>query len=209
MKNILEYFPLLAFFIAYYIFDIYVATKVLIATTALQLILLQVIYKTIERKNWIVFAVVATFGALTIYFHNDNFIKLKASIIYCVFFFVLLTYQYIGQSLPKKLMGSDIPAPDNVWKNVTYGWAATCLLAAGTNYWVAFNLSLDAWVNFKVFGLMGLTFVMFIFTGAYIFKYIPNDEDSPESPTEDTLESLLDDTLENDQKSQNNNKKEQ
>ena len=178
MKQILEFFPLLAFFIAYYIFDVYVATAVLIGATSLKLILLQLLFKEIERKNWIEFLIIAAFGALTLYFHNDSFIKLKASIIYCVFFCVLLGYQYVGQSIPQKLMGKDIPAPDHVWKNITYGWAATCLLAAASNYWVAFNLSLDTWVNFKVFGLMGLTFVMFIFTGAYLYKYMPKDEES-------------------------------
>jgi intracellular septation protein len=177
MKHILEYFPLLAFFISYYIFDVYVATAILIGATCLQLILLKIIFNEIERKNWVVFAVVTLFGALTLYFHNDDFIKLKASIIYSVFAIVLLGYQFIGQSIPQKFMGKDIPAPDHIWRNVSYGWAVTCLLAAIANYWVAFNLSLDTWVNFKVFGLMGLTFVMFIITGIYLYKYMPNDEE--------------------------------
>jgi len=176
MKQILEFFPLLAFLIAYYLVDVYVATSVLIGTTALKLLLLQLLFKEIERKSWIEFVIITAFGALTLYFHNDLFIKLKASIIYCIFFCVLIAYQYIGQSIPKKLMGNDIPAPEHVWKNVTYGWAATCLLAAISNYWVAFNLSLDTWVNFKVFGLMGLSFTMFIVTGIYLYKYIPQDE---------------------------------
>ena len=107
MKHILEYFPLVAFFISYYIFDVYVATAVLIGATALQLILLKIIFNTIERKNWVVFAVVTIFGALTLYFHDDNFIKLKASIIYSIFALVLIGYQVIGQSIPKKFMGKE------------------------------------------------------------------------------------------------------
>jgi len=177
MKHILEYFPLIAFFIIYYIFDVYTATAVLIGATFLQLILLKLIYNEIERKNWVVFIVVAAFGALTLYFHNDDFIKLKASIIYSVFAIILLGYQFVGQSIPQKFMGKDIPAPDKIWRNVSYGWAITCIFAAAVNYYIAFNFSLDAWVNFKVFGLMGLTFVMFIITGIYLYKYMPNEEE--------------------------------
>lgn len=176
MKHFLEYFPLLAFFITYYLFDVYVATAVLIGATFLQLILLKLIYKTIERKNYVVFAIVTLFGALTLYFHDDNFIKLKASIIYAIFAVVLLAYEFMGQSIPKKIMGKDIPAPIAIWRHISLGWAATCLLASGLNYWVAFNLSLDTWVNFKVFGLMGLTFLMFIATGVYLYKYLPSDD---------------------------------
>jgi len=190
MKNLLEYIPLFAFFIAYYVFDVYVATSVLIGATALQLIMLKVLFKEIERKNWIIFSVVTVFGALTLYFHDDDFIKLKATIIYCVFFCVLLGYQYVGNSLPKKLMGQEMNAPDYVWRNVSYGWAATCLLAAVLNYWIAFNLSLDAWVNFKVFGIMGIIFTMFIATGFYLYKYMPQDSD-------DTSTEVSDDTTNN------------
>lgn len=180
MKHFLEYFPLLAFFITYYLFDVYAATAVLIGMTFLQLILLKIIYKTIERKNYVVFAIVTIFGALTLYFHDDNFIKLKASIIYAIFAVVLLAYEFMGQSIPQKFMGKDIPAPATIWRKISFGWAFTCLFASALNYWVAFNLSLDTWVNFKVFGLMGLTFLMFIVTGVYLYKYMPNDDDSQE-----------------------------
>ncbi|MGB0835605.1 MAG: septation protein A [Psychrobium sp.] len=176
MKHLLEYLPLAAFFISYYLFDVYIATAVLIGATVLQLIALQVIFKKIERQNWIVFGVVSVFGALTLYFHDDNFIKLKPSIIYGVFALVLLGYQLVGQSIPQKLMGSEIDAPSHVWRNLSFGWAATCVIAGVLNFWIAFNLSLDTWVNFKVFGLTALTFIMFICSGVYIYKYMPSDD---------------------------------
>ena len=178
MKHFLEYFPLLAFFISYYLFDVYTATAVLIGASVLQLILLQILFKKIPRQNWVVFAVVTLFGALTLYFHDDNFIKLKPSIIYGIFALVLLGYQFIGQSIPKKFMGKEIDAPDAVWRNLTFGWAFTCAFAGALNFWIAFNLPLDTWVNFKVFGLTILTFIMFICSGVYLYKYMPNDDDT-------------------------------
>lgn len=176
MKQILEFIPLLAFFISYYLFDVYTATAVLIGASVLQLVLLQVMYKKIERQNWVVLAVVVIFGALTLYFHNDNFIKLKPSIIYGVFALVLITYQLTGQSIPKKLMGQDINAPSYVWRNLSIGWSCTCVLAGVLNFFIAFNMNLDAWVNFKVFGLTTMTFIMFICSGIYLYKYMPEDE---------------------------------
>ncbi len=181
MKQLLEFLPLLAFFISYYLFDVYVATGTLIVATAVQLLLLKLLFGSIARNNWIIFAIILCFGSLTLYLQNDDFIKWKATIIYSVFACVMIIYQRIGKSIPKKMMGKDIKAPDAVWRNVSYAWGLTCIGAAILNYFVAFNLSLDTWVNFKVFGLTGLTFLLFICTGIYLFKYMPEENDQENS----------------------------
>ncbi|MDP2560230.1 septation protein A [Psychrobium sp. 1_MG-2023] len=180
MKQLLDFLPLLAFFITYYLIDVYAATGALIAATVIQLALLQIIFKKIERSHWITFAVVSVFGALTLYLHDDAFIKWKVSIIYGIFAVVLLAYQVMSDPIPKKLLGTEIDAPDSVWRNITLGWALTCIVSAIANYYIAFNLSLDTWVNFKVFGLTALTFVLFIVTGIYLYKYMPEDEETSE-----------------------------
>ena len=181
MKYFLEFFPLLAFFISYYLFDIYVATAILIAASMLQLLLLKILLKKIPRNNWIVFAIIVTFGSLTLYLQSDDFIKWKATIVYSIFACIIVVYQRIGKSIPKKMMGKDINAPDHIWRNVSYAWGLTCVVAAIANYLVAFNLSLDTWVNFKVWGLTGSTFVLFICTGIYLFKYMPEEDEQENS----------------------------
>ncbi|NRA84119.1 MAG: septation protein A [Gammaproteobacteria bacterium] len=173
MKQLLDFFPLLAFFITYYLFDVYIASGALISATILQIALLQILSQKVERVHWMTLGMVVVFGGLTIYFHDDTFIKWKVTIIYTLFGFLLAGYQYFGDPIPKKMLGAEIEAPDSAWFKVNVCWIATCWLAALLNYYIAFNFDLDTWVNFKVFGLTGATFVLFIATGVYLYQYIP------------------------------------
>lgn len=177
MKQLLDFLPLLAFFITYYIFDIYVGTGVLIVATAIQLVLLQVIFKKIEKSNWLAMVAILIFGSLTLYLRDDAFIKWKVTIIYSLFALVIIGYQLFDQPIPKKLLGAEMNAPLHVWRNVSVGWATSCVAAALLNYYIAFNMSLEFWVNFKVFGLFGLTMLLFIVTGLYLYKYMPESTD--------------------------------
>jgi len=181
MKQLLDFLPLLAFFIAYYLFDIYIGTAVLMVATALQLILLKVLFNKIEKVHWIAMIAIVIFGSLTLYLRDDAFIKWKVTIIYSLFAIVITTYQLLDNPLPKKLLGAEMKAPDFVWRNVSIGWALCCIFAAALNYYIAFNLSLEFWVNFKVFGLFGLTMLLFIITGIYLYKYMPESDEQESS----------------------------
>jgi len=177
MKQLLDFLPLLAFLITYYLFDVYAATTVLMGATALQLVLLQLLFKRIEKANWIAMVAIAVFGSLTLYFHDDAFIKWKVTIIYSLFALVIAAYQLFSDPIPKKLLGKEMQAPNSAWRNVSIGWFCACLFAAALNYFIAFNLSLDTWISFKVFGLSGLTVVLFIITGIYLYQYMPESTD--------------------------------
>lgn len=173
MKQLLDFLPLLAFLISYYLFDVYFASGALITATILQIAILQIFYKKIERVHWLTLAMVIVFGGLTIYFHDDAFIKWKVTIIYSLFGLLLAGYQWLGEPIPQKMLGGDIEAPDHVWRNINFSWITACLLAALLNYYIAFNFEMDIWVNFKVFGLTAMTLVLFVATAAYLYKYIP------------------------------------
>jgi intracellular septation protein len=173
MKQLLDFLPLLSFLITYYLFDVYIATGTLITATILQIALLQIIYKKVEKMHWLTLGMIVVFGGLTLYFHDDAFIKWKVTIIYSLFGGLLAGYQWLGQPIPQKMLGKEIKAPSHVWRNINIGWIIACWSAALLNYFVAFNFDMDTWVNFKVFGLTAITFVLFIATGAYLYKYIP------------------------------------
>lgn len=180
MRQLLDFLPLVAFLISYYAVDIYFASGVLITATILQIALLQILYKKVERMNWVTLVMVVVFGSLTIYFHDDAFIKWKVTIIYCLFAAVLTGYQYWGTPIAQRMLGADIDAPAKVWRNINIAWVITCLSAALLNYYIAFNFDIDIWVNFKVFGLTAMTVALFIATGAYLYQYMPQEEDDDE-----------------------------
>ena len=176
MKLLLEFFPLLVFFACYKLYDIYTATGALIAAFAVQLVLLWIKNRKIEKMQWITFGMVTFFGGLTIFLHDDAFIKWKVSIIYSLFGAALAITQLMGKPVIKQMLGKEITLPDFVWARINIGWMLCCFLSAALNYYVAFYLPTETWVNFKVFGLTGITFALLIATGLYLYKHLPEEE---------------------------------
>ncbi|MGB2079929.1 MAG: septation protein A [Vibrio sp.] len=176
MKQFIDFIPLVIFFALYKLYDIYIATGALIVATAIQLIVTYAIYKKVEKVQLITFAVVTVFGGMTIFFHNDDFIKWKVTVIYALFAIGLFVSHLMGKSVLKGLLGKEIQLPDTVWSKINWAWVAFFAACAVINVYVAFRLPLDVWVNFKVFGLMIATFVYTLITGVYIYKHLPKDE---------------------------------
>ena len=101
MKQLLDFIPLIIFFVLYKMQDIYVATGALIIATAVQVILTYLLYKKVEKMQLITFVMVALFGGMTIFLHDDNFIKWKVTIVYMVFALGLAISHAIGKSAIK------------------------------------------------------------------------------------------------------------
>ncbi len=171
MKSLLDFIPLIIFFALYKIFDIYIATGGLIVATTLQLTLTYWLYKKVEKMQLITFVTVAIFGSMTIFLHDDNFIKWKVTIIYALFAIGLTTSQLLGKSAIKSMLAKELTLPEFVWTRLTWAWVIFFAACALTNIYVAFTLPLDTWVNFKVFGLLAATFAFVILSGIYIYKH--------------------------------------
>ena len=176
MKQLIDFIPLIIFFFLYKQYDIYVATKALIAASAVQLVLTYYLYKKVEKVQLITFVLVAVFGGMTIFLHDANFIKWKVTIVYLIFALGLAISHIMGKSAIKGMLGKEIQLPDPVWAKINWAWVGFFLTCAVLNVYVAFNLSMDVWVNFKVFGLLAATLVFTLLTGAYIFKHMPKDK---------------------------------
>ncbi|CAM3620494.1 septation protein A [Vibrio aquimaris] len=176
MKQLLDFIPLIIFFVLYKMQDIYVATGALIIATAVQVILTYLLYRKVEKMQLITFVMVALFGGMTIIFHDDNFIKWKVTIVYVVFALGLAISHAIGKSAIKGMLGKEISLPDPVWAKVTWAWVVFFSFCAGLNIYIAYKLPLDVWVNFKVFGLLAATFGFTVITGVYIYKHLPKQK---------------------------------
>ena len=177
MKQLLDFIPLIIFFVLYKMFDIYTATGALIAATAVQLVVTYILYKKVEKMQLVTFAMVAVFGGMTIFLHDDNFIKWKVTIVYAVFALGLIITQFIGKPVIKGMLGKEISLPDTAWSKINWAWTLFFSGCALLNIYIAFSMPLDVWVNFKVFGLLGATLLFTLLTGMYIYKQLPKESE--------------------------------
>ncbi|MCG9746773.1 septation protein A [Shewanella sp. Isolate8] len=175
MKQLLDFLPLVIFFAVYKFFDIYIASGALIAATALQLIITYLLYKKIEKMHLITFAMVSFFGTLTLVLHDDAFIKWKVTVVYALFATALAVSQYLNKPILKGMLGKELIVDDKIWSRVTWYWVTFFLACGLMNIYVAFNLSQETWVNFKVFGLTALTLINTVVTVVYLYKHMPEE----------------------------------
>ncbi|SLM63141.1 MULTISPECIES: septation protein A [Dickeya] len=182
MKQLIDFIPLIVFFVCYKLYDIYVASGALIAATAAALLLSWVLYRKIEKMMLVTFLMVAIFGTLTLVFHNDQFIKWKVTIIYSLFAIALLFSQFVMKKpLIQRMLGKELVLPQGVWGKLNIAWALFFLLCGCANIYIAFWLPQSVWVDFKVFGLTGLTLVFTLVCGIYIYRHLPAEPGKTEN----------------------------
>ncbi|XAW90415.1 septation protein A [Vibrio sp. CDRSL-10 TSBA] len=178
MKQLLDFIPLIIFFALFKFYDIYVATGALIAATAVQIVVTYFLFKKVEKMQLITFLLVAVFGGMTIFLHDDNFIKWKVTIVYVIFALGLTISHLMGKSAIKGMLGKEITLPEAVWSKVNWAWVGFFSVCAVLNIYIAYKLPLDTWVNFKVFGLLAATFAYTLLTGVYIYKHLPKEQNN-------------------------------
>jgi len=177
MKMLFDFFPVLLFFIVYKTVDIYAATAVLIAASALQTFGHRLVKGKFENSHVITFVLVALFGTLTLVLHDEVFIKWKPTAINWLFALIFIGSHFIGKkTVIERMMGSSITLPAMVWSRLSIAWAIFFVALGFINLYVAFNFDTDTWVNFKLFGLMGLTFVFIIGQSFFLMPYLKEAE---------------------------------
>jgi intracellular septation protein len=158
---------------------IMLATVVGIAATALQIGYLLLRGKKVDGMLWVSAAVIAVMGGLTIYLHDENFIKWKPTILYWMFGLVLLVAQvFWKKNLMRKVMEETIKLPDAVWGKLVYTWMAFFLAMGLLNLFVAFvvyKTDTSAWVSFKLFGFTGIFFAFIVGQTLFLSKYIKEE----------------------------------
>lgn len=194
MKILFDLFPVILFFIAYKMYDIYVATGVAIIATLVQVGYLYARHKRVEKIHLITLALIVILGGATILLQNEAFIAWKPTIVNWGFAAVFLASHYVFSNKPivRRMMESLIQLPDQVWVKLSYMWIAFFTVSGLINLWVYYNFSLDAWVNFKLFGLMGLTFAFILIQGVYISRYTQEDKDEDSTELAQPIEANKD-----------------
>jgi intracellular septation protein len=176
MKILFDLFPILLFFIAYKFADLYVATGVAIAASIAQIVYLKLRGKTVEPMQWAGLAIIVVFGGMTLFFHNETFIKWKPSVLYAAFAIALLVARYgVQKNLIEAMMSKQIRLPGAVWERLNLAWAAFFIAMAGLNLVIAYQYSTDVWVNFKLFGTMGMTLAFVVAQALYLGRYVQEE----------------------------------
>ncbi len=184
MAQIFELIPLVGFFVAYKMQDIYTAVIVLMVLMALQLVIHRVQKKTITNMQWVSFILVLLFGGITLLFRNEMFIKWKPTVLNWGFAIAFLVSHFVGKkNFTEKIMSAaNIVAPKQVWSRLNMAWVVFFTLSGGLNIAVAYMFSTDVWVNFKLFGLFGLTFLFAIGQAIYLRNYLHNSVSGQPKP---------------------------
>jgi intracellular septation protein len=176
MKILIDFFPILLFFGAYKLYDIYVGTAVLMAATVLQMSLVYLIDRKLQMMHRITLALILVFGTLTLVLHDDRFIKWKPTVLYAAMALALALAVWVyKKNFLKLLLGSQMTLPDPVWMRLNMVWVVYSAFMAIINGYVAAYYSTEAWVNFKLWGYI-FPLIFIIGQGFYIARYLQTDD---------------------------------
>ena len=173
MKFLFDLFPVLLFFIAFKVYDIYVATGVAIAATLAQVAWLKLRGRRVETMLWASLAIIVVFGGATLVLQDETFIKWKPTVLYWLFGAVLaLSALVFRRNLIRAMLSEQMQLPDPVWARLNLSWVCFFVFMGAANLWVAYTFSTDLWVNFKLFGGMGLMLLFVVAQALFLARYV-------------------------------------
>jgi intracellular septation protein len=177
MKLLIDFFPVLLFFAAFKLKGIFVATMVAMAASAAQIGWMYFKHRKVEPLMWLSLAIITVFGGATLLLHDETFIKWKPTVLYWLFGLALMAGQlFFGKNAMKGVMGKQITLPEKAWKKLNLSWGGFFMLLGGINLYVAYSFSTNTWVNFKLFGIMGLILSFSIAQGVMIIAWQKKDD---------------------------------
>jgi intracellular septation protein len=177
MKLFFDFFPIIVFFIIYKFFGIYVATGAFILACAIQILTHWILYRQIEKMHLFTFAVGGLLGAATLFFHNELFIKWKPTALYWLFAALFLASQFLGERpMLERMLGGSIELRPAIWARLNISWAVFFFVMGVINLYVVYHFDTNTWVNFKLFGVAGLTLVFLLLQGLYLGRHIKSAE---------------------------------
>ena len=173
MKFLFDIFPLILFFIAWSLYDIFVATAVAIGATVAQVAWMWLRRRKVDMMLWVTLAIMVVFGGATLALRDPTFIKLKPTVLYWAFAGALLGAQaVVGKNLIRVLMEKNMTLPDAVWSRLNASWIAFFAVMGILNLYIAYSFSETVWVQFKVFGGIGLMLAFVVLQAFMLAPYI-------------------------------------
>jgi len=177
MKFLFDIFPVLLFFLAFKFWGIYVATGVAIVATIAQVGWSWMRHRKVDNMLWVSLAIIVVFGGATLWLRDESFIKWKPTVLYWLFAVVLLgSVLLFRKNLIRAMMEKQLTLPDPVWQRLNLSWVAFFAAMGAANLYVAFHYPTEMWVNFKLFGGIGLMVVFVLAQGLMLSRYIEPEE---------------------------------
>ena len=196
MKQFIDFIPLLLFFIVYKIEPriveiaghslsvggIYSATAMLIISSLVVYGALFIKQRKLEKSQWLTLIACLVFGSLTLAFHSETFLKWKAPVVNWLFALAFAGSHFIGDKvLIKRMMGHALSLPDAIWTRLNVAWIGFFLFCGAANLFVAFTYQ-SIWVDFKVFGSLGMTVLFLIAQGIYLSRHLHDTDPTDTTP---------------------------
>jgi intracellular septation protein len=173
MKFLFDLFPVILFFVAYKFSGIFVATAVAIAATFCQIGWVWFRHRKVDTMLWVSLVIITVFGGATLLLQDKTFIQWKPTVLYWLFAATLAGGTlFFRKNLIRNLLAAQMQLPDAAWDRMNWSWVGFFAFMGVANLVVAYNFSEDAWVNFKLFGGMGLMLCFVLIQGAMLSKYI-------------------------------------
>ena len=182
MKFLFDFLPVLLFFIVYQIYkDFYLATIVIIIASMIQVGWMWFRHRRIERMPLIALVLLILFGGITLMLQDELFLKWKVTVVNWLFGAVFLGSQFIGsKTLIERMMGSAVEMPANIWVRLNMAWSLFFIAVGVVNLYVAYSYDTDTWVDFKFYGMLGLTLAFVIGQMFYLVRHIKTAEPEKE-----------------------------
>ena len=181
MKILADLFPVLLFFVAYQLAGIYVATQVTIAASVVQVAYNRLRYGKVENMHWVTLGLLVVFGGLTLALHDPTFIKWKPTVVNWLFAAAFLVSQlFMERSLLQRMMDHAVTLPDAAWRRLSAAWIIFFFAMGVLNLYVAYSYSEEVWVNFKLFGFLGLTLLFMLGQGFYLARFMEAEKSTTE-----------------------------
>ncbi|MBF7729511.1 septation protein A [Pseudomonas sp. N040] len=193
MKQFIDFIPLILFFIVYkmdpravefaqqsfVLGGIFSATAMLIASSVVVYGGIYLVQRRLEKGQWLTLLACLLFGGMTLAFHSETFLKWKAPVVNWLFALGFIGSHFIGDKpLIQRMMGHAMHLPQAIWVRLNLAWIAFFLFCGSANLFVAFTFQ-EWWVDFKVFGSLGMTLLFIIGQGIYLSRHL---HDIPEQP---------------------------
>jgi intracellular septation protein len=176
MKILFDLFPVILFFVVFKLFGVFFATASAIAATIAQVAWVKWRHGKVDTTLWVSLGIIVIFGGATLLLQNENFIKLKPTALYWFFSLaILFSRAFMGKNLMRMLLQEKIELPDNIWQSLNYAWCIFFGALGCINLYVAFNFSMDIWVDFKLFGTSAMMLGFIVLQAAILSKYIKTE----------------------------------
>lgn len=175
MQILFDFLPIVLFFISYKLFNIYLATAIMMIASLIQVLFLRLKKQRFESLSLIILAMVLLLGGATLLLHNEIFIKWKPTVVYWILALVFLGSQLLNKPFIEHLMAERLSLPPHAWRHLNLGWGIFFLAIGSINLYVAYNFKTTIWVNFKLFGVFSLMLAFAIYQASYLARYLGQD----------------------------------